>query len=221
MPSRLLKHARPDAELIDVGSASPQEMAQEAISYLLAEKAREGKLVARLKWGDPFVFDRGGEEALFLHEQRVPYEVVPGVPAGIAVPAYAGVPVTYPGGGDTVTLVRGYEDESRDAAGHRLGQPRAARRHGGLLRRRAAAAARARGAGRPTAGRPTKTAVIVYNGTLPTQETLTGTLAELLQRHRARTRAASRRCSSSATSSGSASTCAGSTRARSSAAACS
>ena len=88
-------------------------MAQEAISILLAEKAREGKLVARLKWGDPFVFDRGGEEALFLHEQGIPFEVVPGIPAGIGVPAYAGVPVTYPGGGDTITLVRGYEDESR------------------------------------------------------------------------------------------------------------
>src|SRR5688572_21924636 len=113
IPSRLLRDARPDAELIDVGGAAPQPMAQEAISILLAEKAREGKMVARLKWGDPFVFDRGGEEALFLHEQQIPFEVIPGIPAGIAVPAYAGVPVSYPGGGDTITLVRGYEDESR------------------------------------------------------------------------------------------------------------
>ncbi|MGH9348064.1 MAG: uroporphyrinogen-III C-methyltransferase [Vicinamibacterales bacterium] len=110
---RLLRHARPGAEVIDVGTAAPQAMAQEAICYLLAEKAREGKVVARLKWGDPFVFDRGGEEALFLHEQGVDFEVIPGIPAGIGVPAYAGVPVTYPGGGDTLTMVRGYEDESR------------------------------------------------------------------------------------------------------------
>ncbi len=111
---RLLRHAKHSAELIDVGTAAPQPMAQEAISYLLAEKAREGKVVARLKWGDPFVFDRGGEEALFLQQNRAsPFEVVPGIPAGIAVPAYAGVPVTYPGGGDTITLVRGFEDESR------------------------------------------------------------------------------------------------------------
>ena len=69
---RLLRHARADAEKIDVGVAAPQPLEQEAICYLLAEKAREGKVVARLKWGDPFVFDRGGTEALFLHEQGVP-----------------------------------------------------------------------------------------------------------------------------------------------------
>src|SRR5687767_624087 len=115
IPRRLLANARPGAELIDVGTASPQPMAQEAINYLLAEKAREGKTVARLKWGDPFVFGRGGEEALFLHEQGIPFEVVPGVPAGIGIPAYAGVPVSYPAGGDTITFVRGYEDESRTA----------------------------------------------------------------------------------------------------------
>src|ERR1700675_4178372 len=99
--SRLLRHARPDAETIDVGVAAPQPLEQEAICYLLAEKAREGKTVARLNWGDPFVFRGGGAGAVFLHEQGVPFDVVPGVPAGIAVPSYAGIPVTYPGGGDT------------------------------------------------------------------------------------------------------------------------
>ena len=88
-------------------------MDQEAICYLIAEKAREGKLVARLKWGDPFVFDQGGVEALFLHEQNIPFEVVPGVPSAIGAAAYAGIPVTYPGAGDTLTFVRGYEDEGR------------------------------------------------------------------------------------------------------------
>src|SRR5213076_541236 len=71
----------------------------------LVEKAREGKTVVRLKWGDPFVFDSGGKEALFLHEQQIPFEVVPGVPATVGVPAYAGIPITYPGAGDVVTLV--------------------------------------------------------------------------------------------------------------------
>src|SRR3989454_4322647 len=113
---RLLHYARPGAELIDVGTAAPQPVAEEAICYLLAEKAREGKTVARLKLGDPFVFDRGGEEALFLHEQGVAFEVVPGIPAGVAVPSYAGIPITYPGGGDTLTFVRGHEDAGKERA---------------------------------------------------------------------------------------------------------
>jgi uroporphyrinogen III methyltransferase / synthase len=107
---RLLRSARPDAERIDVGDAAPREIAQDAICLLLVEKAREGRMVVRLKWGDPFVFDSGGKEALFLHEQGVPFEVVPGVPALVGVPTYAGIPVTYPGAGDAVTFIRGYED---------------------------------------------------------------------------------------------------------------
>jgi uroporphyrinogen III methyltransferase/synthase len=110
---RLLRHARPDAEKIDVGTAAPQPLEQEAICYLLAEKAREGKTVARLKWGDPFFFDSGGSEALFLHEQGLQFEVVPGVPAGIGFSAYTGIPLTYPGAGDTLTFVRGYEDDGK------------------------------------------------------------------------------------------------------------
>ena len=101
-----------DAERIDVGAAAPPSPQQDAISLLLAEKAREGKRVVRLKWGDPFVFDSGGKEAMFLHEQGIPFEVVPGVPALIAAPCYAGVPVTYPGAGDTLIFVRGHEDGS-------------------------------------------------------------------------------------------------------------
>src|SRR5687767_3909064 len=109
---RVLRYARLEAEKIDVGRAAPQPLDQEAINYLLVEKAREGKIVARLKWGDPFMFDRGGQEALFLHEHGVPFEVVPGIPAAIGAATYAGVPLTYPGGGNTVTFVRGHEDES-------------------------------------------------------------------------------------------------------------
>ena len=69
VPQRVLKKARRGAELIDVGKGGRQPMEQDAITFLLAEKARDGKLVARLKRGDPFVFDRGGEEALFLNAQ--------------------------------------------------------------------------------------------------------------------------------------------------------
>src|SRR4029079_2157960 len=96
--------------------AALQSLEEEAICYLLAEKSREGKTVARLKWGDPFVFDSGGSEALFLHEQGLRFEVVPGIPAGIAVPSYAGIPITYPGGGDTLTFVRGHEGDGKTRA---------------------------------------------------------------------------------------------------------
>ncbi len=107
---RILALARPDAERIDVDHARPGALAEEAISYLIVEKALEGKRVARLKWGDPFIFDRGGEEALFLREQGVDLEVVPGVPIAVAASAFAGIPVTYPGAGDTLTLIRGQDD---------------------------------------------------------------------------------------------------------------
>ena len=82
---RLLSMAPLHAERIDVGAAAPQPGEQDAICLLVAEKAREGKVVVRLKWGDPFFFDSGGKEAIFLHEQGIAFEVIPGLPAGIAV----------------------------------------------------------------------------------------------------------------------------------------
>ena len=179
VPKGLLKYANRIAELIDVGIAAPQEMAQEAISYLLAEKAREGKLVARLKWGDPFVFDRGGEEALFLHEQGVPFEVVPGIPAGIGVPAYAGVPVTYQGGGDTLTLVRGYEDESRTPP--KIDWASLARLEGTVVCYAGAQQLPLVLEALVANGWPADSqAVLIYNGTLPNQETVEGTIGGLL-----------------------------------------
>jgi uroporphyrinogen III methyltransferase / synthase len=177
---RVLEAAHPAAERIDVGSAAPQQSDQEAICYLLAEKAREGKIVARLKWGDPFVFDRGGEEALFLHEQGIPFEVVPGVPSAIAVPAYAGIPVTYPGGGDTLTIVRGHEDEGREKT--RIDWESLARLDGTIVcyagpkqlpKMLDALMAHGRAA--------EESAAVVVNGTLQSQRTLTGTLATLAQ----------------------------------------
>jgi uroporphyrinogen III methyltransferase/synthase len=180
---RLLRHARIGAEIINVGTAAPQPMAQEAISYLLAEKAREGKSVARLKWGDPFVFDRGGEEALYLHEQGVSFDVVPGIPAGIAVPAYAGIPVTYPGGGETITLVRGYEDESRTPPD--IDWASLARLDGTLVCYAGAQQLpRILDALRANGWADDDRAAIVYRGTLTTQETVEGTLSELHERVR-------------------------------------
>jgi uroporphyrinogen III methyltransferase/synthase len=178
--ARLLRHARADAEKIDVGLAAPQPLEQEAICYLLAEKAREGKVVARLKWGDPFVFDRGGSEAIFLHERGVRFEVVPGVPAGIAMPSYAGVPITYPGGGDTVTFIRGHEDEGK--ARTTIDWSSLARLDGTLVcyagpQQVQNALAALVSHGRP----PDDSAALVYDGTLPTQETVVGSLRELTE----------------------------------------
>jgi uroporphyrinogen III methyltransferase/synthase len=176
---RVLKHARPGAEVINVGSSAQKPMAQEAISYLIADKAREGHLVARLKRGDPFVFDRGGEEALFLHEQGIPFEVIPGIPLGVGVPAYAGVPVTYPGGGDTITLVRGYEEESRTPPD--IDWASLARLDGTMVCYAGSQQLpRMLQSMRTHGWSGEEDAVIVYNGTLTSQESISGTIDELL-----------------------------------------
>ncbi|HEX6322827.1 MAG TPA: uroporphyrinogen-III C-methyltransferase [Vicinamibacterales bacterium] len=176
--ARLLRLARPDAERIDVGPAAPKPLEQEAISILLAEKSREGKTVVRLKWGDPFVFDSGGKEALFLHEQGVPFEVVPGIPTAIGGPAYAGVPVTYPGAGDVLTLVRGNESEtdalpdvdwSKLAAMGGTIVCHAGARQIGLITHALLTHGRA----------PHESAALIYDSTLPSQRTVEGTLADL------------------------------------------
>jgi uroporphyrinogen III methyltransferase/synthase len=106
----LLKEARADAELIFVGKVAGESHDQEAINSLVIEKAREGKRVVRLKGGDPFVFGRGGEEAEALREAGVPFGVVPGVTSAIAVPAYAGIPVTHRGLASTFAVITGHED---------------------------------------------------------------------------------------------------------------
>ena len=177
----LLTVAPAHAERIDVGSAAPEPRDQEAICYLLAEKAREGKIVARLKWGDPFFFDRGGEEALFLHEQGVNFEVVPGVPAAVGATAYAGIPITYPGGGDTVTFVRGHEDEGREKA--RVRWDSLAELDGTIVCYAGPKALPKMLQSLIEHGRsPDEAAAIIIQGTLSSQRTIAGTLQELAER---------------------------------------
>lgn len=110
----LLGHAAPGAELIYVGKkGGDHTMKQEEINQLLVEKGLAGHIVARLKGGDTFIFGRGGEEALALHEAGVPFEVVPGISAGYSVPAYAGIPVTHRGITTDVAFVTGHEDPTK------------------------------------------------------------------------------------------------------------
>jgi len=110
----LLLHARADAELIDVGkSAGDHVMPQPEITALLVRKGLEGKVVARLKGGDPFLFGRGGEEMAALAEAGVPFEVVPGVTAASGAAAYCGMPLTVRRVSAMVTLVTGHEDPTK------------------------------------------------------------------------------------------------------------
>lgn len=107
---RLLKYAREEAELIYVGKLPDRHtLTQEEINELLVEKAREGKIVTRLKGGDPYIFGRGGEEAERLVEEGFRFEVVPGITSAIAVPAYAGIPVTHRDFNSSFSIVTGHE----------------------------------------------------------------------------------------------------------------
>src|SRR5437016_6381076 len=113
----LLEEARPDAEIINVGKEPGDDsLQQEQIQWLMIEIAREGKNVCRLKGGDPFVFGRGGEEARALAEVGIPFEIVPGVSSAIAVPAYAGIPVTHRDLASSVTIVTGHQQHTNTPA---------------------------------------------------------------------------------------------------------
>ena len=111
---RALDHARSDAELIDVGKiGGGKQVPQEVTNELIIEHALAGRSVVRLKGGDPFVFGRGGEEAIACIERGIAVEVVPGVTAGIAASAYAGIPVTQRGVSSAVAFVTGHENPDK------------------------------------------------------------------------------------------------------------
>lgn len=174
----LLRWARPDAETIEAGEPAEGSVAQDALSMLIADKAREGRTVARLKWGDPFVFDSGGKEALFVHEQRIPFEVVPGIPAAIGASAYAGIPLSYPGSGDAIVLLRGSEHSADGLPDVDWGA--LAKIDGTVV----CTVSGRQGASVIDAlmshGRAGDTpAALIFNGTLTTQRTIGGTLSEL------------------------------------------
>jgi uroporphyrinogen III methyltransferase / synthase len=181
IPAQALSGARAGAELVFVGKEGDGEsVPQQRSEELLLAHARAGKIVVRLKGGDPFVFGRGGEEALALRRAGVPYEVVPGVTAGVAAPAYAGIPVTQRGLASAVALVTGHEDPAKEIE---LDWQALAAFPGTLVfymgvRRLAAIGEALMRAGR-TASEP---AAVVQAGTTPEQRSVSATLETIAQR---------------------------------------
>jgi uroporphyrinogen III methyltransferase/synthase len=177
IPAGALSAARPEAELIDVGKRGGGESAQQdQINRLLVEHGH--RTVVRLKGGDPFLFGRGGEEAEELARAGIPFEVVPGVTAGIAAPAYAGIPVTHRDLASAVAFITGHEDPAKEESA--LDWPALARFPGTLViymgvARLGSIVERLIAAGRDAA----EPAAIIERGTLPAQRVLQGTLGTL------------------------------------------
>jgi uroporphyrinogen III methyltransferase / synthase len=201
IPPEALAHARPGADLVYVGKEGEgPQFPQDDTHRLLLEHARAGKRIVRLKGGDPFVFGRGGEEALVLAEAGIPFEVVPGVTAGVAAPAYAGIPVTHRDVASGVAFVTGHEDPGDRPEGDPLGgmsrgdippgRPSSAidwaalARFPGTLVFYMGVRSLPRIAERLMAeGRPADEPVaVVERGTLPGQRTLLATLADVAER---------------------------------------
>jgi uroporphyrinogen III methyltransferase / synthase len=182
IPPGLLEGARQGSEVIDVGKRpGAAGMAQEEINALLVRLAGEGKAVVRLKGGDPFVFGRGGEEAQALAEAGVPFEVVPGVTAGVAAPAYAGIPVTHRDAASAVAFVTAHESPDKPETG--LDWDALARFPGTLVlymgvRNLPMVSERLRAAGRD----PAEPAAVVARGTLPGQHVVSATLGDIAER---------------------------------------
>ncbi len=181
---RLLTYVPALAERIYVGKGPDcHTLRQEEINQLLVRKAQEGKIVARLKGGDPFVFGRGGEEAEALVAAGIPFEIVPGITSAIAVPAYAGIPVTHRDYTSALAIVTGHEDPNKAdssiewehltaAAGtlvFLMGLENLARIVQQLIKY----------------GRSPKTPIALIRwGTRPEQEVVTGTLEDIAQKAR-------------------------------------
>jgi uroporphyrin-III C-methyltransferase len=169
----VLKHAKRGALVIDVGKrAGDHAVKQEDICKLLVAYANQGQIVVRLKGGDPFVFGRGGEEALALVEARIPWEVVPGVSAGVAAAAYAGIPLTHRGVASSISFRTAHRaDPEAESAGG--GETTVFFMCGGTL---AQVARELVASGRP----PSTPLAVVRSGTCTDQEVFVGTLADAL-----------------------------------------
>jgi uroporphyrinogen III methyltransferase/synthase len=167
------------AERIYVGKkGGDHTLSQKEISSLIAERARKGKIVARLKGGDPFIFGRGGEEAEELAREGIPFEVVPGVTSAIAVPAYAGIPLTHRNFTSTVAFITGHEDPTKEES--RISWDKIATGAGTLVFLMGGENLSMIAAKLMKNGRDPETPVALIRwGTLPEQETITGKLSTI------------------------------------------
>jgi len=192
----LLDYAAANAERVYVGKqADKHAMRQEDINALLAERALAGKTVARLKGGDPFVFGRGGEEAEYLRERNVPFVVVPGVTSAIAAPAYAGIPVTHRDAASSFAVITGHErDDSRESGTRTAGEAEGRRRWDKIagagdtllflmgVENLDEIASQLQANGR---GPETPAALVRWGTWAGSQETLVGTLGDIVEKVRA------------------------------------
>jgi uroporphyrinogen III methyltransferase/synthase len=175
IPATALSSARADALIIDVGKTGGGEQVPQAeTERLMLQHANDGKVVVRLKGGDPFVFGRGGEEALLCHELGIRFEVVPGVTAGIAAPAFAGIPVTQRGVANAVAFVTGATDEGA------VNWEALAAFPGTLVIYMGVSSLEQVAEQLISAGRPmTEPAVVIERGTLPSQFVVRSILSEV------------------------------------------
>lgn len=180
-PEELLHCVREDCEKIYVGKRyGSHAMKQADINALLAEKAREGKTVARLKGGDPYVFGRGGEEFLAMKEAGVCCEEIPGISSAIAVPAAAGIPVTHRGLSASVTIVTGTTAEENGDGGLKLDYGTLARLDGTLVILMGMHHLQEIAAGLMTAGKSPETpCAVIMEGTTPRQKCMRTVLSRL------------------------------------------
>ena len=171
--------AKEGCELIDVGKfAGNHKVTQDGINALLVEKARENKMVVRLKGGDPFVFGRGGEEMLYLAEAGIAAEVVPGVTSAISAPCYAGIPITQRGYTASLAIVTGHEAEKE---GSDIDWSALAK-IGTVVFLMGVKNLPIIVKNLVECGRSPKTPIaLIQNGTLPTQKTVCGTLADIVE----------------------------------------
>ena len=178
----VLTEIRPEAEKIYVGKKCDHHtLPQDEINALMVTKAKENKSVVRLKGGDPFVFGRGAEEALYLINHGIPWEVVPGVTSATAVPAYAGIPITHREFSSMASIITGHETFSKDRSKLRydliapndstlvilMGMTNLKKIVTELIRN----------------GRPADTPICIINwGTYPQQKVIVGTLEDIVEK---------------------------------------